>query len=38
LKVTEGMIDEIEAAPPGAFYRDFTAQGGNVASIARAKN
>lgn len=38
LKVTEAIIDELEMACPGAFYRDFTAQGGNVASIARAKN
>jgi hypothetical protein len=38
LKVTEDIIDELETACPGAFYRDLTAQGGNVASIARAKN
>lgn len=35
LSVTEAIIDEIEALAPGAFYRDLTAQGGNVASIAR---
>jgi integrase len=34
----EEVIDEVEKLSPGAFYRDFTAQGGNVASIARAKN
>lgn len=38
LVVTEAIIDEIEALAPGAFYRDFTAQGGNVASIARGKS
>ncbi len=37
LAVTEALIDEIEAIVPGAFYRDLTAQGGNVASIARGK-
>lgn len=31
----EAIIDELEALAPGAFYRDLTAQGGNVASIAR---
>jgi len=31
----EVIIDELEALAPGAFYRDLTAQGGNVASIAR---
>jgi hypothetical protein len=35
LKATEAIIDEIEVACPGAYYRDFTAHGGNVASIAR---
>jgi hypothetical protein len=35
LAITEAIIDEIEAVAPGAFYRDFTAQGGNVASIGR---
>ena len=35
LAVTEGIIDEVEAICPGAFYRDLTAEGGNVASIAR---
>lgn len=35
LAVTEAIIDEIESMAPGAFYRDFTAEGGNVASIAR---
>ena len=34
--IIEGIIDEIEALAPGAFYRDLTAQGGNVASIRRA--
>jgi hypothetical protein len=38
LAVTEGIIDEIEALAPGAFYRDLTAEGGNVASIARGKS
>jgi hypothetical protein len=38
LAATEAIIDEIEALCPGAFYRDFTASGGNVASIARGKN
>lgn len=33
----ETIIDELEALVPSAFYRDFTAQGGNVTSIARAK-
>jgi hypothetical protein len=37
LAVTEAIIDEIEALAPGAFYRDFTAEGGNVASIARGR-
>jgi hypothetical protein len=37
LRVTEDIIDELEMACPGAYYRDFTAQGGNVASIGRAK-
>lgn len=36
--IIEGLIDEIEAGAPGAFYRDFTAQGGNVASITRGLN
>jgi hypothetical protein len=35
LEVTETVIDEIEARAPGAFYRDLTATGGNVLSIAR---
>jgi hypothetical protein len=34
LAVTEAIIDEIEAACPGAFYRTFTANGGTVVSIA----
>ena len=38
LTVTEAIIDEIEAACPGAFYRDLTAEGGNVVSIGVAKN
>ena len=32
------IVDEIEVLAPGAFYRDLTAQGGNVVSIGRAKN
>jgi hypothetical protein len=36
--ILEGLIHEIEALAPGSFYRDFTAQGGNVTSIARGKN
>ena len=36
LAVTEGIITEIETAVPGAFYRDFTGEGGNVASIKEA--
>jgi hypothetical protein len=35
LAVTEAIIDEIEKRAPGAFYRDLTAIGGNVSSIAR---
>ena len=35
-QVVEDIIDELEKNAPGAFYRDFTAQGGNVVSIARA--
>lgn len=31
----EAILDELEKLAPGAIYRDFTAQGGNVASIAR---
>lgn len=31
----EALIDELEMLAPGAFYRDLTAEGGNVASIAR---
>lgn len=38
LAVTEAIIDEIETLAPGAYYRDFTVEGGNVTSIARAKN
>lgn len=33
--IIEAIIDEVEALAPGAFYRDLTAKGGNVASIAR---
>lgn len=33
LAVTEGIIDEIEQACPGAFYRDLTASGSNVTPI-----
>lgn len=33
LKVTEEIIDEIETLAPGAFYRNDTADGGNVHSI-----
>lgn len=36
--IIEGLIDEVESLAPGAFYRDLTAAGGNVASIARAKS
>lgn len=35
LAVTEGLIDEIETLAPGAFYRDHTAQGGNVVTLRR---
>jgi len=38
LKVTEEIIDEIEAACPGAFYRAVTASDGKVVSIASGKN
>lgn len=38
LAVTEAIIEEIETLAPGAFYRDDTANGGNVASIGRGKN
>lgn len=38
LAATETIIDEIEAACPGAFYRDLTAEGGNVVSIGAGKN
>jgi hypothetical protein len=38
LAATESLIDQIETLAPGAFYRDFTATGGNVASIGRAGN
>jgi hypothetical protein len=37
LAVTEAIIDEIETLAPGAFYRDLTATGGNVASIGRGR-
>jgi len=30
------IIDELEKLAPGASYRDFAAQGGNVVSIALA--
>lgn len=33
----EALIEEIEDLAPGAFYRDLTAQRGNVTPIARAK-
>ena len=34
----EAMIEEIEALAPGAFYRSFTAQGGNISPIRSIKN
>lgn len=37
LAVTEGIIDEIEALAPGAFYRAVTANDPKVVSIAAAK-
>lgn len=37
LKATELVIDEIESLCPGAFYRNFTATGGRVVSIAAGK-
>lgn len=33
LAVTEGIIDEIEDLAPGAFYRAFTAEAGNVVPL-----
>lgn len=38
LAVTEAIIDEIEAACPGAFYCHLTASDNNVISIGAAKN
>jgi hypothetical protein len=38
LAVTKAIIDEIDHLAPGAFYRNFTANGGNVVSIGTAKN
>lgn len=38
LGVIEDICEEIEILVPGAFYRDTTAQGGNVYSIGNAKN
>jgi hypothetical protein len=38
LAVTKAIIDEIDQLAPGAFYRNFTANGGNVVSIGAAKN
>jgi integrase len=35
LKVTQTIIDEIDQLAPGAFYRTFTANGGNVTPIER---
>lgn len=35
LAVTEAIIDEIETLAPGAFYGGFTAEDGNVVSIAK---
>jgi len=32
----ESIVDELEKLAPGAFYRDLTAQGGNVVSLAQA--
>src|SRR5690606_5193733 len=37
-RIIEDIVDEVEALAPGAFYRDDTAQGGNVSSIGRAKS
>jgi len=33
LRVTEAIIDEIEALVPGAFYREFAANGGKLSCI-----
>lgn len=38
LAATQAIIDEIDKLAPGAFYRTFTATGGNVVSIASGKN
>jgi hypothetical protein len=38
LAVTKAIIDDIDQLAPGAFYRNFTANGGNVVSIGSAKN
>jgi hypothetical protein len=38
LAVTKAIIDEIDQLAPGAFYRTFTANGGNVVEPRRAKN
>lgn len=38
LKATQTIIDAIDKLAPGAFYRDFTAQGANVVGIEAAKN
>ncbi len=38
LAVTEAIIDEIETACPGAYYRNFTANFENVISIGAGKN
>jgi hypothetical protein len=38
LAVTKAIIDEIDQLAPGSFYRNFTANGGNVVSIGAGKN
>lgn len=38
LAVTEAIIEEINQAAPGAFYRNLTAMGGNVVAMRPSKN
>jgi hypothetical protein len=38
LAATQAIIDQIEALAPGAFYRTFTAIGGNVVPMKAGKN
>jgi hypothetical protein len=38
LAVTTAIIGEVEKLAPGAFYRDFTALGSNVASLHGGRN